>query len=75
MRELAPAQILELNASLGGMKIENELRRKVLEDIKRLKDCGCYRGRRHMMKLPVRGQGTRNNMKTAGRLNMIERRL
>ena len=62
MRDLAANQLLELNASLAGMKIENELRRKVLEDIKRLRDCGTYRGRRHAMGLPVRGQNTRNQV-------------
>ena len=73
--DLATAQILELNAALDGMKIENDLRRQVLQDIKRLRDTGTYRGRRHAMNLPVRGQNTRNQIKTATHLNRVERRL
>ena len=37
------------------MTIESDLRRKIQEDIKRLRDMGTYRGRRHAMSLPVRG--------------------
>lgn len=75
MRELSPQQVLDLNAALDGMKIENELKRSVLQDIKRLRDTGTYRGRRHAMNLPVRGQNTRSQIKSAWRLNMVERRL
>ena len=41
-----------------------DLRTKTLFDIKHLKDIGCYRGIRHRMKLPVRGQNTKNNART-----------
>lgn len=75
MRELSPQQVLDLNAALDGMKIENELKRSVLQDIKRLRDTGTYRGRRHAMGLPVRGQRTRSQIKTSWRLNTVERRL
>ena len=44
------------------MKIENDLRREVQENIRRLKDMGTYRGRRHAMGLPVRGQRTRTQV-------------
>jgi small subunit ribosomal protein S13 len=44
------------------MKIENDLRREVLNDIKRLKETGTYRGRRHALGLPVRGQRTRTQV-------------
>ncbi len=60
--ELAQNQILEINATLTNMTIENDLRRKVLADIKRLRDTGTYRGRRHAMGLPVRGQKTRSQV-------------
>jgi small subunit ribosomal protein S13 len=60
--ELAQNQILEINATLTNMKIENDLRRQVLADIARLKETGTYRGRRHAMALPVRGQNTRNQV-------------
>jgi small subunit ribosomal protein S13 len=61
--ELANKQVLDLTAALSDMKIENDLRRKVLDDIKRLKDTGTYRGRRHALGLPVRGQNTRNQVR------------
>jgi small subunit ribosomal protein S13 len=44
--------------------LEGDLRRKISSDIKRLIDLGCYRGIRHVKKLPVRGQRTHTNAKT-----------
>lgn len=44
--------------------LEGDLRRKVSSTIKRLIDIGCYRGVRHVKKLPVRGQRTHTNAKT-----------
>ncbi len=44
--------------------LEGDLRRKVSSDIKRLVDLGCYRGIRHVKKLPVRGQRTHTNART-----------
>ena len=45
-------------------KVEGELRAEVQLNIKRLMDIGCYRGIRHRLGLPVRGQGTKNNART-----------
>ena len=45
-------------------KIEGELRTVVQMNIKRLMDIGCYRGIRHRIGLPVRGQSTKNNART-----------
>lgn len=45
-------------------KIEGELRSTVQMSIKRLMDIGCYRGIRHRLGLPVRGQSTKNNART-----------
>lgn len=45
-------------------KIEGELRREILLNIKRLKDIKSYRGARHMRNLPVRGQRTKTNSRT-----------
>ena len=45
-------------------KVEGDLRREVSSNIKRLMDMGCYRGLRHRMGLPVRGQRTRANART-----------
>lgn len=45
-------------------KVEGDLRNQIRMDIKRLKDLKCYRGLRHRMNLPVRGQRTRTNART-----------
>jgi small subunit ribosomal protein S13 len=45
-------------------KVEGELRSSVQLSIKRLMDIGCYRGVRHRLGLPVRGQRTKNNART-----------
>ncbi len=45
-------------------KVEGDLRREVGMSIKRLMDMGCYRGLRHRVGLPVRGQSTRQNART-----------
>jgi small subunit ribosomal protein S13 len=45
-------------------KVEGELRSMVQMNIKRLMDIGCYRGIRHRLGLPVRGQSTKNNART-----------
>ncbi|QJA05717.1 30S ribosomal protein S13 [Thermosulfurimonas marina] len=45
-------------------KVEGDLRREVAQNIRRLMDIGCYRGLRHKMGLPVRGQRTRSNART-----------
>ena len=44
--------------------LEGDLRRSLMQDLKRLKDIGCYRGRRHIMRLPARGQRTKTNART-----------
>ncbi|MCA9092227.1 MAG: 30S ribosomal protein S13 [Planctomycetaceae bacterium] len=44
--------------------VEGPLRRKVQQDIARLRDIACYRGLRHRRGLPVRGQRTRTNART-----------
>lgn len=46
------------------LKVEGELRRERLMNIKRLKDIGSYRGGRHTKGLPVRGQRTKTNTRT-----------
>lgn len=45
-------------------KVEGELKREVLANIKRLKEIGSYRGMRHARSLPVRGQRTKTNSRT-----------
>ena len=58
-------QIAKIRAEINeNYKIEGELRSSVQMDIKRLMDIGCYRGIRHRLGLPVRGQSTKNNART-----------
>lgn len=45
-------------------KVEGDLRSEVQLNIKRLMDIGCYRGVRHRIGLPLRGQSTKNNART-----------
>ena len=65
VKELSPEQedairfYIEKNS-----KTEGDLIREVLMNIKRLKDIKCYRGVRHMKRLPVRGQKTKTNSRT-----------
>ena len=49
----------------GNYIVEGDLRRAVQLNIKRLTEIGAYRGRRHRMNLPVRGQRTRTNARTS----------
>ena len=58
-------QVAKIRAEINeNYKIEGELRSSVQMDIKRLMDIGCYRGIRHRLGLPVRGQSTKNNART-----------
>ena len=52
------------NIIVDNFTIEGELRSEKRENIKRLRDIGCYRGIRHRTGLPVRGQKTKNNART-----------
>ena len=60
------AQVAAIRSAIaeGGYKVEGELRSTVQLNIKRLMDIGCYRGIRHRLGLPVRGQSTKNNART-----------
>jgi small subunit ribosomal protein S13 len=64
-RDLREQELAALAALLDkDYTVEGQLRRKVAQDIARLKDIGCYRGIRHRRGLPVRGQRTRTNART-----------
>ncbi len=52
------------NLITSTIKTEGELRSEVQLNVKRLMDIGCYRGIRHRVGLPVRGQSTKNNART-----------
>ncbi|MCD6086066.1 30S ribosomal protein S13 [bacterium] len=63
LKETEIRKIQEIIAKKN-LKIEEDLKRKIRADIKHLKDISCYRGIRHLKKLPVRGQRTRRNTRT-----------
>jgi small subunit ribosomal protein S13 len=52
------------NNGSEALLVEGDLRRKKQASVKRLIDLGCYRGIRHVKKLPVRGQRTHSNART-----------
>ncbi|KAJ4487771.1 hypothetical protein J3R30DRAFT_3654207 [Lentinula aciculospora] len=58
---------------LTELRIESELRREIRENIAHQRMIGSYVGRRHAMHLPVRGQRTQTNAKTARKLNSLDR--
>ena len=57
-------EISRIREVVASYKIEGELRSEVQLNIKRLMDIGCYRGIRHRIGLPLRGQSTKNNART-----------
>lgn len=71
---LSAKTVTALTAELSQMTIENDAKRLLHENLKRLKDMGSYRGRRHAMGLPARGQRTRNQIFSARKLNRLDRR-
>lgn len=62
--ELNEEEVNMIRTEVDKYNTEADLRRVVSQNIKRLKDIGCYRGRRHIMGLPVRGQRTKTNART-----------
>lgn len=62
--QLTEDEIIRIQKTLDGYKIEGDLRADKISDIKRLKDINSYRGSRHAKNLPVRGQRTRSNART-----------
>jgi len=64
VKELSDGDVAALRAELDNYQVEGDLRRLEAMNIKRLVDIGTYRGRRHRMGLPVRGQRTRTNART-----------
>ena len=57
-------EIGRIREAVSSFKIEGELRSEIQLNIKRLMDIGCYRGIRHRIGLPLRGQRTKNNSRT-----------
>ena len=65
VHEWTDEQAAKIREIIGaGYKVEGDLRSEVQLNIKRLMDIGCYRGVRHRIGLPLRGQSTKNNART-----------
>ena len=63
-QDLTEVQIDNIREAVSKLKTEGDLKRKILMDIKRLQEIGCYRGFRHSRGMPVRGQRTQCNCRT-----------
>ncbi|MBU1088333.1 30S ribosomal protein S13 [Patescibacteria group bacterium] len=63
-KDLSREEVSNLIKALESFKTEGDLRREIREDIKRLKAIKSYRGIRHIVDLPVRGQRTKTNART-----------
>lgn len=64
VKDLTGEEITRLKGIIEKYKVEGDLRRTKMLNIKRLKEIGCYRGDRHKRGLPARGQRTKTNSRT-----------
>lgn len=63
-KDLTEKELSAIREELGKFRIESDLRREIMSNVKRLQDINSYRGIRHKKGLPVRGQRTKTNMRT-----------
>ena len=65
LRDLTDEEVKRISAVINDTQVvEGDLRREIALNIKRLKEIGCYRGKRHRQGLPCRGQKTKTNART-----------
>jgi small subunit ribosomal protein S13 len=65
VRDLTEADVARLRETIDReYRVEGDLRRELSMNIKRLQEINCYRGMRHRLNLPARGQRTRTNART-----------
>lgn len=64
VKDLTEGEIDKIRDAVKQIPTEGDLKRKIIMDVKRLQEIGCYRGFRHKRGLPVRGQRTRCNART-----------
>ena len=65
VRDLTDDEVKRISAVIDeSQTVEGDLRREIALNIKRLKEIGCYRGKRHRQGLPCRGQKTKTNART-----------
>jgi small subunit ribosomal protein S13 len=64
VKDLTEEELNKVRAIIDTVKVEGDLRKDVRLSVKRLMDIRCYRGLRHKMNLPVRGQKSKTNART-----------
>jgi small subunit ribosomal protein S13 len=64
VKTLQPEEVTRLQRMVDKLMVEGALKKKISDDIGRLRQIGSYRGLRHKQNLPVRGQRTRSNART-----------
>lgn len=65
VKDLSPDEITRIRKHIEADElVEGDLKKQINQDIKRLMDINCFRGRRHKLGLPVRGQRTKTNART-----------
>ena len=64
VKEISEEQTALLRAAVEKRKVEGDLRREIALNVRRLIDIGSFRGKRHRLNLPVRGQRTKTNART-----------
>jgi len=64
VRNLTEDEVVKLRELVDNLTVEGDLRRERSQNIKRLVEIQCYRGRRHQRGLPVHGQNTKTNART-----------
>ena len=64
VKDLSDTEMDKLREQVAKIPVEGDLRREISMNIKRLIDLGTWRGKRHRLGLPVRGQRTRTNART-----------
>jgi len=63
-KDLSEKDLNKIRDAVSTLKVEGDLRREIQQNIKRLQEIGCYRGQRHLRRLPARGQRTKTNART-----------
>lgn len=64
VKDLTEDEVQKIQAEVGTIKVEGDLKEEINSNIKRLREIGAYRGIRHLRGLPARGQRTRSNART-----------
>ncbi len=64
VKDLSEEEVVKIRDRVRQLNVEGDLKSSVLRDVRRLQEINCYRGKRHKLKLPVRGQRTHTNART-----------